>query len=178
MSSTPFSNLLKQSQRRRNHNHSLPGTLQNAAHVEPTDRAIKYEMLGLRDVVKLTLSVDDDQLRAFLEQLSWDNPQLSSEESAMLNQLLITYNLFSAHLSFDKKNKNFQVLSTPRHETLASIQSLPTATIQKLRCLWKIFFSKNTVKFRLNFLPRTFIRTALAKQKIGIFSQTEMKQAA
>ena len=70
--------------------------------LNPIERRIYDEILRLRELEKLDPTLDDDQRRAFLEQFNWDDSQLTKEEQAMVERLLVKYHqIFARHRFID-----------------------------------------------------------------------------
>ena len=68
-----------------------------------------------------------DQRRAFLEQLSWESSQLTPEEQAMVERLLLKYHhIFARHRLDIGINNEFKTKLTPKHDELVAVQNLPT----------------------------------------------------
>ena len=78
-------------------------------HLTHFERRIYDEILKLRELEKLDpTAVDDDQRSAFLDQFSWENSQLTLEEQAMAERVLVKYHrIFARTLPFSKYLSEF-----------------------------------------------------------------------
>ena len=76
-----------------------------------------------------TPKADDKQRRAFFDWFSWGNSQLTHEEQAMVERLLVEYHhIFARHQLDMGINNDFEIKLTPKHDQPVYAQSLPTPT--------------------------------------------------
>ena len=74
-------------------------------------------------------SHDVVQRQEFLNNFKWDGSQLSCQERAQVEELLVKYNnIFARHRLDIGINNEFKVKLTPKHEQPVYAQSLPTPT--------------------------------------------------
>ena len=136
--------------------YQTPETCEDPSRLNHIEKRIYDEILKLRELEQLDPTVNVDQRRAFLEQLSWESSQLTPEKQAMVERLLLKYHhIFARHRLDIGINNEFKTKLTPKHDELVAVQNLPTPKklkdkmlvelgVQKVYGILKIYFLSST----------------------------------
>ena len=121
----------------------------------PIQKRILTELQNLQELEKLNPQDDPESRRQFLNNFDWTDSMMQPEEIARIEDLLVElHDIFARH-RFDKgMNEEFKVKLTPKDDSPAYSQSLPTpislkediyvelALLQRYRIIISLPFSK------------------------------------
>ena len=93
----------------------------------PIQKHILTELQNLQELEKLNPQDDPESRRQFLTNFDWTDSMLQPEEVAKIEDLLVEFDDIFARHRFDiGMNKEFKVILTPKDNSPAYSQSLPT----------------------------------------------------
>ena len=93
----------------------------------PTQKRILEELLNLQELEKLNPQDDPESRRRFLTNFDWTDSMLQPHEIARIEDLLVEFHDIFARHRFDiGMNEEFTVKLTPKDDSPAYSQSLPT----------------------------------------------------
>ena len=96
-------------------------------HHTPIQKRILSELINLRELEKLNPQDDTESRRQFLSNFDWTDSMLQPTEIARIEDLLVEFHDIFARLRFDiGMNEDFKVKLTPKDDSPAYSQSLPT----------------------------------------------------
>ena len=138
-------------------------TPEDPQHHTPIQKRILSELINLQELEKLNLQDDSESRRQFLSNFDWTDSMLQPTEIARIEDLLVEFHDIFARRRFDiGMNEDFKVKLTPKDDSPAYSQSLPTPINLKEDILVELahytvmgslqrFHSLNT---RAQYLPR------------------------
>ena len=93
----------------------------------PIQKRILSELINLEELEKLNPQNDSESRRQFLSNFDWTDSMLQSAEIAHIEDLLVEiHDIFARHRFDIGMNEDFKVKLTPKDDSPAYIQSLPT----------------------------------------------------
>ena len=96
-------------------------------HHTPIQKRILSEMINLQELEKLNPQDDPESRRQFLSNFDWTDSMLQPAEIACIEDLLVGFHDIFARHRFDiGMNEDFKVKLTPKDDSPAYSQSLPT----------------------------------------------------
>ena len=96
-------------------------------HHTPIQKRILSELINLQELEKLNPQDDTESRRQFLSNFDWTDSLLQPAEIARIEDLLVEFHDIFARHRFDiGMNEDFKVKSTPKDDSPAYSQSLPT----------------------------------------------------
>ena len=96
-------------------------------HHTPIQKRILSELINLGELEKLNPQDDPESRRQFLSNFDWTDSMLQPAEIARIEDLLVEFHDIFARHRFDiGMNEDFKVKLTPKHDSPAYSQNLPT----------------------------------------------------
>ena len=93
----------------------------------PIQQRILKELRKLQDLEKLNPQDDPESRKQFLANFDWADSTLNTTEIAQIEELLVEFhNIFARHRFDIGMNEDFKVKLTPKDDSPAYSQSLPT----------------------------------------------------
>ena len=93
----------------------------------PIQKRILSELISLQELEKLNPQDDPESRRQSLSNFDWTDSMLQSTEIARIEDLLVEFHDIFARHQFDiGTNEDFKVKLTPKDDSSANSQSLPT----------------------------------------------------
>ena len=97
-------------------------------HHTPIQKRILSELINLQELEKLNPQDDPESRRQFLSNFDWTDSMLQPAEIARIEDLLVEFHDIFARHRFDiGMNEDFKVKLTPKDDSPAYSQSLPTS---------------------------------------------------
>ena len=143
----------------------------------PIQQRILRELRNLQDLEKLNPQDDPESRKQFLANFDWTDSTLNPAEIAQIEELLVEFHDIFARHRFDiGMNEDFKVTLTPKDDSPAYSQNLPTpinlkedilvelALLHRYGIITTLPFSKYASPiFAFNFASRTFAYRRLAQ---------------
>ena len=96
-------------------------------HHTPIQKRILSELINLQELEKLNTQNDSESRRQFLSNFDWTDSMLQPAEIARIEDLLVEFHdIFERHRFDIGMNEDFKVKLTPKDDSPAYSQSLPT----------------------------------------------------
>ena len=92
----------------------------------PIQRQILQELRNLQEAEQLNPQNDDESRRKFLSSFDWKDSMLQQHEINKIESLSVEYHIFARHRFDIGMNEEFTVKLTPKDDSPAHSQSLPT----------------------------------------------------
>ena len=152
----------------------------NVTEHTPVQKRIYQELLTFQKLEQLNPQADPESRKTFLDNFDWKDSMLNPEEIALIEDLLVEFHDIFARHRFDiGMNEEFTVKLTPKDDTPAYSQSLPTpinlkedilvelALLQKYGIITTLPFSKYASPIFAQKKPNGKLRLLVDLRKIN-----------
>ena len=146
----------------------------------PIQKRILKEILNLQELEKLNPQEDPESRRQFLTNFDWTDSTLQPNEIARIEDLLVEFHdIFARHRFYIGMNEEFTVKLTPKDDSPAYSQSLPTpinlkedilvdlALLQRYGIITTLPFSKHASPIFAQKKPNGKLRLLVDLRKIN-----------